>query len=64
MNFNFKYHMLGRIWMALGILLFISIPIAIGVHYGVTPDWKVFGTSAVIIPFIINFISGIAEPII
>lgn len=63
-NFNFKYHLFGRIWMALGIVLFISIPITIGLYYGVTPDWKVFGTSAVIIPFIINFLSGIAEPII
>lgn len=63
-DFNFKYHLLGKIWTALGIVLFLAVPITIGIHYGVTPNWAVFGTSAVIIPFIINFISGIAEPII
>ncbi len=63
-DFNFKYHLIGRIWTALAIVLFIAVPLAIGIHYGVTPDWKVFGTSAVIIPFIINFLSGIVEPVI
>lgn len=63
-DFNRKYHVIGRLWTLGAILLFIMIPVAIGVHYGVTPDWKVFGTSAVIIPFIINFLSGIVEPIL
>lgn len=63
-DFGFKYHLIGRIWTAFAILLFISVPVAIGLYYNVTPDWRVFGTSAVLIPLIINFISGIAEPII
>ncbi|MCM1306027.1 MAG: hypothetical protein NC037_01345 [Bacteroides sp.] len=63
-DFNRKYHLVGRLWTLGAILLFIAIPIAIGVHYGVKPDWKVFGTSAVLIPFIINFLSGIVEPIL
>ena len=33
-------------------------------YYGVKPDMSVMGTSAVLIPFIINFLSGIAEPVI
>lgn len=63
-DFNRKYHFIGRLWTLGAILLFIAIPVAIGVHYGVTPDWKVFGTAAVIVPFIINFLSGVAEPIL
>ncbi len=63
-DFNFRYHLIGRIWTALAIVLFISVPITLGLYYGETPDWKVFGTSAVIIPLLINFISGIVEPII
>lgn len=63
-DFNRKYHAVGRLWTLGAIILFIMIPVAIGIHYGVTPDWKVFGTSAVIIPFIINFLSGIVEPIL
>lgn len=63
-DFNRKYHAVGRLWTLGAIILFIMIPVAIGIHYGVTPDWRVFGTSAVIIPFIINFLSGIVEPIL
>lgn len=63
-DFNRKYHLIGRLWTLGAILLFIAIPLAIGIHYGVTPDWRVFGTSAVIIPFIINFLSGIVEPVL
>lgn len=63
-DFNRKYHFIGRLWTLGAILLFTAIPIAIGVHYGVKPDWKVFGATAVIIPFIINFLSGIVEPVL
>ena len=63
-DFNRKYHFIGRLWTLGAILLFISVPVAIGVHYGVKPDWKVFGTAAVIVPFIINFLSGVLEPIL
>lgn len=63
-DYSFKYHLVGRIWTALAVLLFLSIPLAIGLYYGETPDWKVFGSAAVIIPLLINFISGIVEPII
>ncbi len=63
-DFNFKYHVAGRIWTAAALILFLSIPIAVGVQYKVLPDWSVFGTSAVLIPLIVNFLSGVAEPII
>lgn len=63
-DYSFKYHLIGRIWTALAILLFLMIPVSIGLYYDVTPDWRVFGTSAVLIPLIINFVSGIVEPII
>ena len=63
-DFNRKYHLIGRLWTLGAILLFISVPVAIGLYYDVTPDWKVFGTAAVIIPFIINFLSGVVEPIL
>lgn len=63
-DFNRKYHLIGRLWTLCAILLFISIPVAIGVYYDAKPDWRVFGTVAVIIPFIINFLSGIVEPIL
>ncbi len=63
-DYNAKYHVIGRIWTALAIALFVMIPVSIGLYYKQTPDWKVFGSAAVIIPLIINFLSGIVEPII
>lgn len=39
-------------------------PTTICLYYDVKPDMSVMGTSAILIPFIINFFSGIFEPII
>ena len=64
MDYNQKLHLIGRIWMTGAILLFIAIPLSMGIYYGETPNWKVFGSAAVIIPLIINALSGIVEPII
>ncbi len=50
--------------MALSLVIFFAVPTTICLYYGVKPDMSVMGTSAVLIPFIINFLSGIAEPVI
>ncbi len=64
MDYNLKSHIIGKIWMALAFVIFYSVPTTICLYYDVKPDMTVMGTSAVLIPFIINFLSGIAEPII
>lgn len=64
MDYNAKFHLIGRLWMTAAILLFIAIPLSIGIYYGEKPNWAVFGSAAVIIPLIINSLSGIVEPII
>lgn len=64
MDYNLKSHIIGKIWMALSLAIFFAVPTTICLYYGVKPDMSVMGTSAVLIPFIINFLSGIAEPVI
>lgn len=64
MDYNLKSHIIGKIWMALALVIFFAVPTAICLYYDVKPDMTVMGTSAVLIPFIINFFSGIFEPII
>lgn len=64
MDYNLKSHIIGKIWMALALVIFFAVPTAICLYYDVKPDMTVMGTSAVLIPFIINFLSGIFEPII
>ena len=64
MDYNLKSHIIGKIWMALSLVIFFAVPTTICLYYGVKPDMSVMGTSAVLIPFIINFLSGIAEPVI
>ena len=64
MDYNLKSHIIGKIWMALSLVIFLAVPTTICLYYGVKPDMSVMGTSAVLIPFIINFLSGIAEPVI
>lgn len=63
-DFNFKYHLIGRIWMIFGILLFFSVPISLGLYYQVMPDWAVFADAGIIVLIIINLFSCIFEPII
>lgn len=63
-DFNKKLHIVGRIWTFCAILLFASIPIVLGLYFKTTPNWSVFGTVAVLVPFVINFFSGVLEPII
>lgn len=52
------------LWTVGAVIIFLSVPVAIGLYYGVKPDWKVFGSAAIIIPLIINFLSGLLEPIL
>lgn len=64
MDYNLKSHIIGKIWLALSLSIFFAVPTTICLYYDVKPDMSVMGTSAVLIPFIINFFSGIFEPII
>ena len=63
-DYNLKNHVIGKIWMACALAIFFSVPATICIYYGVTPNMAVMASPAVLIPFIINFISGIVEPII
>lgn len=64
MDYNLKSHIIGKIWMALAMLIFFAVPTTICLYFGVKPDMKVMGSWAVIVPFLINFFSGVFEPII
>ena len=64
MDYNLKSHIIGKIWLALSLVIFFAVPTTICLYYDVKPDMSVMGTSAVLIPFIINFFSGVFEPII
>jgi len=64
LDFNFKYHLIGRIWLIIGILLFFSVPVSISVYYDVVPNWAVFADQGVIILLIINLGACLGEPIL
>lgn len=64
MDYNLKSHIIGKIWMALAMLIFFAVPTTICLYFGVKPDMTVMGSWAVIVPFLINFFSGVFEPII
>ena len=64
MDYNLKSHIIGKIWMFASLVVFFAVPTAICLYYDVKPDMKVLGSTAVIIPFLINFLSGVFEPII
>ena len=61
---NARMHLIGRLWLGAGMVLICTIPLWLALYYDVEPDWSVFGTAAVISPFILMALSGIAEPII
>lgn len=61
---NARMHLIGRLWLATGMILICTIPLWLALDYGVSPDWTVFGEWAVISPMIIMALSGVAEPII
>ena len=61
---NARMHLIGRLWLATGMILICTIPLWLALDYGVSPDWTVFGKAAVISPMIIMALSGVAEPII
>lgn len=63
-DYNLKSHIIGKIWMALAMLIFFAVPTTICLYFGVKPDMTVMGSWAVIVPFLINFFSGVFEPII
>ena len=60
---NARMHLIGRLWLATGMILICTIPLWLALDYGVSPDWTVFGKWAVISPMIIMALSGVAEPI-
>jgi hypothetical protein len=62
--YNNRWHTIGRIWTAVGILLMASIPLLVCLYYNVTPNWAAIGTMSVIIPWITFIASGITEPVI
>lgn len=64
MDYNLKSHIIGKIWMIFALAVFFSVPTTICLYYDVKPDMSVLGTWAVIVPFLINFFSGVFEPII
>lgn len=64
MDYDLKSHIVGKIWMTLAMLIFFAVPTTICLYFGVKPDMSVMGTIAVIVPFLINFLSGVFEPII
>ncbi len=61
---NARMHLIGRLWLGAGMVLICTIPLWLALYYDVEPDWSVFGTAAVISPFILMALSGVAEPII
>ena len=64
MDYNLKSHIIGKIWMFASLIVFFAVPTTICLYYDVKPDMTVLGSTAVIIPFLINFLSGVFEPII
>ena len=64
MDYNLKSHIIGKIWMFFALAIFFAVPTTICLYYDVKPDMTVMGSSAVLIPFIINFLSGVVEPVI
>lgn len=63
-DYNLKNHVIGKIWTAFALALFFAVPTTICLYYGVKPNMAVMASPAVLIPFIINFLSGVVEPII
>lgn len=64
LDYNLKSHIIGKIWMFFALVVFFAVPTTICLYYDVKPDWSVIGSWAVIVPFLINVLSGIVEPII
>ena len=57
-------HLIGRLWLGIGMLLICSIPLWLALYYETEPVWGVLVDGAVIPPFIIMALSGVAEPIV
>ena len=57
-------HLIGRLWLGIGMLLICSIPLWLSLYYETEPVWAVLADGAVISPFIIMALSGVAEPIV
>ena len=56
-----KVHTWGRIWCVAALLFFLSIPLAISLHFGVTPRMEIIGKGVASIAFF--FATGIVEVI-
>ena len=53
-------HLIGRLWLGIGMLLICSIPLWLALYYETEPVWGVLVDGAVISPFIIMALSGVA----
>lgn len=56
-----KVHTWGRIWVIAALLFFLSIPVAVSLHFGVTPRGEVIGKG--VGALIIFLVTGIVEVI-
>lgn len=64
MDFNTRYHLIGRIWIIFGICLFFSVPITMCLYYQTEPNWAVFADAGIITLLIVNLGSCLGEPIL
>lgn len=56
-----KVHTWGRIWVIAALLFFLSIPIAVSLHFDVTPRMEIIGKG--LAALLIFFVTGIIEVI-
>lgn len=56
-----KVHTWGRIWVVAALVFFLSIPVAVSIHLGVTPRGEIIGKG--VAALIIFLITGIVEVI-
>ncbi|MBR5827065.1 MAG: hypothetical protein IKY78_08290 [Clostridia bacterium] len=56
-----KVHTWGRIWVVAALVFFLSIPVAVSIHFGVTPRGEIIGKG--VAALIIFLITGIVEVI-
>lgn len=56
-----KVHTWGKIWVVAALIFFLSIPVAVSYHFGVTPRMEIIGKG--LAALIIFFVTGIVEVI-
>ena len=56
-----KVHTWGRIWVVAALVFFLSIPVAVSLHFGVTPRGEIIGKG--VAALVIFLVTGIVEVI-